>query len=84
MNLWIKFVLDKEGRPIKIEKKTRLDTHKLIEELMLLANRKVAECFISNKRKAENVFVYRIHDKPDKEKMADLALSNTHRYRIFS
>ena len=44
----------------------------MIEELMLLANREVAE-FISKKRgKEEGVFLYRIHDLPNKEKVQDL------------
>jgi len=66
------FTLDKKGVPIKIEKKVRGDTNKLIEEFMLLANRKVAECFV-DKKNQKNLFVYRIHDKPNKEKMNELA-----------
>ena len=72
----IKFKLDENGKPIAVLKKERLDTHKLVEEFMLLANREVAE-FISTKNKAhhqENAGVYRIHDLPDADRIADLSL----------
>lgn len=72
----IKFQLDEEGHPIAVLKKERLDTHKLVEEFMLLANREVAE-FISTKNKIahqENAGVYRIHDLPDADRIADLSL----------
>ena len=67
----VRFVLDKNAKPIKVIKKVRGDSNKMIEELMLLANKKVAE-LISKKTKKEGVFVYRIHDMPSKEKMHDL------------
>lgn len=60
-----KFKLDKEGNPITIYYKKSEEAHKLIEEFMLLANRKVAE-FIAKQNKT---FVYRIHDSPDPEKL---------------
>ena len=82
----VKFILDENGKPLKVIKKERGDSNKLIEEFMLLANKKVAE-LISNKNKRggntskttyktkaeENVFVYRIHENPSKEKMTELA-----------
>lgn len=61
------FRLDDNGKPIKIEKKHRIDTNKLVEEFMLLANKRVAK-FMAGKTK-QSVFVYRVHDKPDPEKM---------------
>ncbi|HPS21648.1 MAG TPA: ribonuclease R [Candidatus Paceibacterota bacterium] len=67
----VRFVLDENSKPIKVIKKVRGDSNKLIEELMLLANKKVAE-LISKKTKKEGVFVYRVHDMPSKEKMHDL------------
>ncbi len=70
----VKFVLDEKGVPLKVIKKVRGDSNKLIEELMLLANRKVAERIGKGMKKGEGVFVYRIHDAPEKEKMHDLAL----------
>lgn len=78
----VKFVLDEKGVPIKVYKKLRQDTNKLIEEFMLLANKKVAELIGKpNPTSPEglrgtgntNVFIYRVHDLPDKERMADLA-----------
>lgn len=65
----VKFVLDERGVPLKVIKKVRGDTHKLVEEFMLLANRKVAE-FMSGG--GGGVFVYRIHDLPDREKIENL------------
>ncbi len=75
----VKFVLDENGVPIKVIKKERGDSNRLIEEFMLLANKKVAEVLTPKKNKGKNkmepegVSIYRIHDLPSKEKMADLA-----------
>ena len=71
----VKFKLDENGKPVDVYVKHRGDTHKLIEELMLLANRKVSE-FITSSQKdlKEPLCVYRIHDKPDADKMHDLDL----------
>ncbi len=72
----IKFKLDATGKPIGVYKKERLDTHKLVEEYMLLANREVAKfIFDSIKKKGpkDTGAIYRIHDVPDKEKIADLS-----------
>jgi len=69
----VKFVLDKNGVPIKVIKKERGDSNRLIEEFMLLANKKVAETISKGVKKENGVFVYRIHDNPSKEKMTDLA-----------
>ena len=65
----VKFVLDENGVPLKVTKKIRQDTNKLIEEFMLLANRRVAEEIA---RGNEKVFVYRIHDLPEAEKINEL------------
>ncbi len=69
----VKFKLDENGVPTSVYTKVRGDTHKLIEEFMLLANRRVAE-YMSQKGKGNSVFVYRIHDLPNKEKMQDLVM----------
>jgi len=69
----VKFILDKNGTPIKVIKKERGDSNKLIEEFMLLANKKIAETISKGTKKEGGVFVYRIHDNPNKEKMTDLA-----------
>ena len=62
----IKFNLDEQGKPIGVYVKERKDAHKLIEDYMLLANRKVAE-FIAKKGKGKQklTFVYRSHDAPN-------------------
>ena len=65
----VKFILNKEKEPINTILKESLDANKLVEEFMLLANRKVAEVFDKNK-KAKGV--YRIHDYPDDQKIATL------------
>lgn len=70
----VRFVLDENAVPIKVYKKERGDTNKLIEEFMLLANRKVAEFIAKKSELDENIFVYRIHDLPNKEKMHELSL----------
>ena len=66
----VKFELDKFGVPIRAYRKVRGDTHKLIEEFMLLANRKVAEIF-KKEEKRDSIGMYRIHDLPNAEKIAD-------------
>ncbi len=73
----IKFKLDENGKPIGVYKKERLDTHKLVEEYMLLANREVAKFIfdsIKSRGKKDTGSVYRIHDIPDQERMLDLAI----------
>jgi ribonuclease R/exosome complex exonuclease DIS3/RRP44 len=64
----VKFRLDEEANPIGVFVKESKDANKLIEEFMLLANRKVAE-FIGKKKKT---FVYRVHDEPDIDKLEAL------------
>ena len=68
----VKFNLNAENEPQGVYFKETKDSNKLIEEFMLLANRKVAE-FIG-KQKPTKTFVSRIHDQPDEEKL--LALNN--------
>lgn len=69
----MKFHLDKEGMPIDTYFKESKDANKLIEDFMLLANRKVAEFIGKAKdgRPTNKTFVYRIHDDPDPAKLAD-------------
>ena len=66
----VKFHLDENNDPTGVYFKTSKDANKLIEEFMLLANKKVAE-FIG-KQKQKKTFVYRIHDEPDDQKLAEL------------
>jgi ribonuclease R len=70
----VRFELDKEGKPLRIYKKARLDTMKMVEEWMLLANREVAK-FISDKiGKKGGASIFRIHDMPKMEKIEELAI----------
>ena len=66
----VKFNLDEAANPIGVFFKTSKDANKLIEEFMLLANKKVAE-FIG-KQNPKKTFVYRVHDEPDESKLAAL------------
>lgn len=70
----VKFKLDEQGKPVGVYVKERKDAHKLIEDFMLLANRKVAE-FVSKKGKGKKkyTFVYRIHDAPKPEALGSFA-----------
>ncbi len=72
----VKFVLDEKGKPISVYKKSRLDTHKLVEEFMLLANRAVAKHIFMSQSKGlkGKQSVYRIHPTPDKDRIQDLAI----------
>lgn len=72
----VKFELDEKGSPLRIYKKERLDTHKLVENWMLLANREVAEFLAHTREKkaGKSPALYRIHDLPDSDKIAELAL----------
>lgn len=62
----MRFRLDEQGEPVEIYFERPNEAHHLIEEFMLLANRTVAEAV------GKKPFVYRIHDKPDKEKLREL------------
>ncbi len=63
----VQFELDKEGKPLGIKFRDMGTANQLVEEFMLLANRRVAE-YIGKTLKGKT-FVYRIHDKPDPEKI---------------
>lgn len=69
----VRFELADDGVPLSVYRKARLDTHKLIEEFMLLANKSVAEYMRDLAKGAKHSFVYRVHDHPDREKLKDLA-----------
>ena len=66
----VKFNLDEANNPVGVFFKTSKDANKLIEEFMLLANRKVSE-FIG-KQSPQKTFIYRTHDEPDDQKLAGL------------
>ena len=66
----VKIIVNEAGKPVSVFFKESKDSNKLIEEFMLLANKKVAELIGKpGARKKEKTFVYRIHDKPDPEKL---------------
>ena len=69
----VKFDLDENGKPMSVFFKESTDSNKLIEEFMLLANKKVAEligkCELEKSRKPQpKTFIYRIHDQPNPDK----------------
>lgn len=68
----VRFKLDENGKAIEVYFKESNESHQLIEEFMLLANRTVAE-FVNKKGTTPKAFVYRVHDLPDMEKLADLS-----------
>ncbi|MBI3075223.1 MAG: ribonuclease R [Parcubacteria group bacterium] len=68
----VKFELDATGKPIRVYKKERLETMKLIEDFMILANSEVA-IFASGKDTAlEKMFIYRVHDVPNEDRVFEL------------
>ena len=84
----VRFQLDEKGKPIGIVVKESKEAHQLIEELMLLANRTVAE-FVSKQKvdKKDIPFPYRIHDSPDEDKLTpfiSFAAKYGHKFDISS
>ncbi len=80
----VRFETDEKGHPVSVYFKVAKDANKLIEEFMLLANKTVAEAIGRvPKRKAPKAFVYRVHDQPEAERLANLAeLCRTFGYKI--
>lgn len=69
----VEFILDETGSPIDIKIKESNESHQLIEEFMLLAN-KIISSHVNKKENREKVpFVYRIHDLPNEEKIQEFA-----------
>ena len=70
----VKVKVDEKGKPLEVVFKESMESNKLIEEFMLLANKRVAQ-FIGKPKegKSPKIFVYRIHDEPDFEKMNSFA-----------
>ncbi|WP_185853113.1 ribonuclease R [Blattabacterium cuenoti] len=67
----IKFHLDEKNNPISLHLEKNNDAHRLIEEFMLLTNQKISE-FVSlnlNGNSSNRLFIYRVHDKPDFQKI---------------
>ncbi|WP_196887103.1 ribonuclease R [Aureivirga sp. CE67] len=80
----VKFNLDEEANPTGVYFKEQKDSNKLIEEFMLLANKKVAEFIgFTNGRPTNKTFIYRVHDEPDSEKLTSLQnIVNKFGYKI--
>ncbi|MFT3903530.1 MAG: ribonuclease R [Niabella sp.] len=80
----VRFKLDENGNPIGILLKESKEAHQLIEELMLLANRYVAQDVAKVKINNKSVpFPYRIHDTPDEEKLLPfIAFANKFGYKF--
>ena len=70
----VKFRLDEKGKPLGVYLKERKDAHKLVEEFMLLANKRVAKYIHKKANGKEIPYVYRVHDLPDPDKVNDFAL----------
>lgn len=71
----VKFNIDENGRPLGVYFKVAKEANKLVEEFMLLANKTVAD-FVGNpknKKTAPKVFVYRVHDMPDPDRLETLS-----------
>lgn len=72
----VKFELDEHKKPVRVFVKQRTETMLMIEDFMLLANREVSEHIdrLAKSNKRDLVFVYRIHDLPDPDKIEELAI----------
>ncbi len=70
----IKFKLDEDGRPLAVYKKERMDTHKLVEEFMLLANKEVAKFIDAHNREGGHVEM-RAESRPAGDPQSDLSNS---------
>ena len=83
----VRFNLDEKGRPIGVYTKVQKEANQLIEEFMLLANRRVAEfCAyrLSNGRRVARPMVFRVHDEPSEDKLTrfrDFALRFGHYFK---
>jgi len=70
----IKFELDENGNPIRAYLYETKQSNNLVEEFMLLANKIVAKHIgFAKKASARKPFIYRIHDRPDKDKISELS-----------
>lgn len=67
----VKFELNETGKPLKVFRKDIKESNMLVEEFMLLANKTVAQHFTQQRTKKKNPFVFRVHDKPEKERIEE-------------
>lgn len=80
----VRFRLDAKGKPVGIVVKESKESHQLIEEFMLLANKAVAETVSKIKVNKKDVpFPYRVHDQPDEQKLAPfIAFANKYGHKF--
>ncbi len=80
----VKFILDEKGFPIDIVPVTQMHSNEMIEEFMLMANQTVAKhIYHAAKGQKPNPFIYRVHEKPDAEKLQKFrALLNALGYKV--
>lgn len=71
----VKFTLDENGYPIAITQKVRTETMMMIEDFMLLCNQRVSKYVndLAKKRGQDSVYIYRIHDVPDPDRIMELS-----------
>jgi len=70
----LRFEFDEKGKPTEVYVKPHLQSHSLIEECMLLANRKVSAFMARQSRERyKNAIVYRVHDQPDPQRLENFA-----------
>jgi len=72
----VRFELDENAKPIAVKAKVRTETMLMIEDFMLLANKKVSEYIykLCKDKGRDTAFIFRIHDVPDPEKIEELAI----------
>jgi ribonuclease R len=84
----VRFKLDEDGKPVGVVVKESKESHQLVEEFMLLANRTVAENVSKIKVNKKNIpFPYRVHDQPDEDRLTpftEFAKKYGHHFEISS
>ncbi|MCF7740412.1 MAG: ribonuclease R [Candidatus Marinimicrobia bacterium] len=66
------FELDEQGMPHEVRPSERLETHRMIEEFMLLANKCIARRIAVHRKSEKLPFIYRVHESPSREKIIGL------------
>ena len=84
----VRFKLDEDGKPVGVVVKESKESHQLVEEFMLLANRTVAENVSKIKVNKKDIpFPYRVHDQPDEDRLTpftEFAKKYGHHFEISS
>ncbi len=69
----VRFILDDDKKPVDVYVREHNESHELVEEFMLLANKTIAQMFGVARGNKPKPFVFRIHDEPNGEKLASLS-----------